>query len=367
VKGRLTHRPVQGRAVLTVLVVALVAWSASVSTASADTVWLCKPGLADNPCLDELTTTVVKPSGAARVERSRPARRPRIDCFYVYPTVSSQIRLNATLDIDPEIRAIAVNQASRFSQVCRPYAPVYRQLTLVSIAGGVTPEGIEIAYGDVRAAWHEYLARHNDGRRVVLIGHSQGTRWLTRLVREEIDPDPGLRRKLVSALLIGGGVRVPIGRDVGGDFQHIPACRRTGQTGCALAYNSFDATPPPDSRFGRDADGLQVLCTNPARLGGGTGKLRPYLTTSPFPGILGGIIGPPPSAPTPWVSFPKLYTAECRRAGGATWLHVTDIGPPGDTRYRVTPEPDATWGLHIPDVNLAFGNLVRVVKRQLDD
>jgi Protein of unknown function (DUF3089) len=366
VKRRVVQRSVRRYAAL-VVVAALVAWSASVSTAAADTVWLCKPGLADNPCLDDLTTTVVKPSGATRVERSRPARRPRIDCFYVYPTVSSQIAVNATLAIDPEIRAIAVNQASRFSQLCRVFAPVYRQLTLVSIAGGATPEAREIAYGDVRAAWHDYLANHNHGRKVVLVGHSQGTGWLTRLIGEEIDPDRGLRRKLVSALLLGGRVTVPIGRDVGGDFQHIPACRRPGQTGCVVAYNSYDETPPPDSRFGRDRDGLQILCTNPARLTGGTGNLKPYFTTSRFPGILGGIIGDPPVAPTPWVKFPRLYTAECRRAAGATWLHVTDVGPPGDTRYRVAPAPDATWGLHIPDLNLAWGNLLRVVERQLDD
>jgi hypothetical protein len=366
VKRRLTQRSIRRRTAVAVIA-ALVALSTSVSTASADTVWLCKPGLADNPCLDDLTTTVVKPSGATRVERSRPARSPRADCFYVYPTVSSQIRVNATLDIDPEIRAVAVNQASRFSQVCRVFAPVYRQLTLVSIAGGATPEAREIAYGDVRAAWHEYLANHNEGRRVVLIGHSQGTFWLTRLVAEEIDPDPTLRRKLVSALLIGGRVTVPIGRDVGGDFQHIPACRRPGQTGCAIAYNSYGETPPPDSRFGRDRDGLQTLCTNPARLEGGVGNLKPYLTTSPFPGILGGVIGATPSAPTPWVKFPRLYTAECRRGAGATWLHVTDIGQPGDTRFRLSARPDATWGLHIPDVNLAYGNLLRVVERQLDD
>jgi hypothetical protein len=359
-------RPLRRYIALTVAA-ALVALSAAASTASAETVWLCKPGLADNPCLDDLTATVVKPSGATRVERSRPARRPRVDCFYVYPTVSSQIAVNATLAIDPEIRAIAVNQASRFSQVCRVFAPVYRQLTLVSIAGGSTPEAAEIAYGDVLAAWHEYLANHNHGRRVVLVGHSQGTFWLTRLVREEIDPDPGLRRKLVSALLLGGRVTVPVGRDVGGDFQHIPACRRPGQTGCVVAYNSYGETPPPDSRFGRDRDGLQILCTNPARLEGGPGKLKPYFTTSRFPGILGGIIGEPPTAPTPWVKLPRLYTAECRRAAGATWLQVTDVGPPGDTRYRVAAAPDATWGFHIADLNLAWGNLVRVVKRQLDD
>ena len=39
------------------------------------------------------------------------------------------------------------------------------------------------AYADVAEAWHTYLKRFNHGRGVVLIGHSQGTFVLRRLVR----------------------------------------------------------------------------------------------------------------------------------------------------------------------------------------
>ena len=47
-----------------------------------------------------------------------------------------------------------------------------------------------LAYDDVRDAWNEYLAHDNHGRGVVLIGHSQGTRVLIQLVKEEIDGKP---------------------------------------------------------------------------------------------------------------------------------------------------------------------------------
>src|SRR5271170_8408412 len=57
--------------------------AASPSTAS--TVWLCRPGLSDNPCTSNLTTTVVRANGSTSVQRGRPARNPPIDCFYVYP------------------------------------------------------------------------------------------------------------------------------------------------------------------------------------------------------------------------------------------------------------------------------------------
>jgi hypothetical protein len=40
-------------------------------SAAAKSVWLCKPGLAKNPCLAPLTTTVIDADGPAGVERTR--------------------------------------------------------------------------------------------------------------------------------------------------------------------------------------------------------------------------------------------------------------------------------------------------------
>ena len=59
-----------------------------------------------------------------------------MDCFYVYLTVSDQQTLLATKAKDPEIRSIALYQAARYSQHCRVFAPVYRQVTLAGLLGG---------------------------------------------------------------------------------------------------------------------------------------------------------------------------------------------------------------------------------------
>jgi pimeloyl-ACP methyl ester carboxylesterase len=318
---------------------------------------------------------VVSTDGTSTVESAAPAEDPPVDCFYVYPTVSGQTTVNATLHIDPEQTAIAVQQASRFSQVCRVYAPVYRQLTLTTINSGTdSPEARVLAYGDVLAAWQDYLANHNDGRGVVLIGHSQGTFMLTNLIATEIDPDPDLRRLVVSALLIGGNVTVAAGQDVGGDFQNIPACRSADQTGCVVAYSSFDHAPPPDSFFGRTDSGprateqaggnLEVLCVNPASLAGGTGPLQPYFGTAKFPGPIGLVLPQAPSVPTPWVASPGLYTAHCESSGGASWLQIDTTDIAGDQRQVVYETLGPTFGLHLFDVNLALGNLVDLVRQQ---
>ncbi len=64
-------------------------------------------------------------NGASFVEHAKPAKKPPIDCFYVYPTVSSQFTMNANLEIGPEEKQIAIDQASRFSQT----APCTRRST----------------------------------------------------------------------------------------------------------------------------------------------------------------------------------------------------------------------------------------------
>jgi Protein of unknown function (DUF3089) len=342
-------------------------------------VWLCRPGLAENPCESDLTATVVQPNGKQSLDHAKSAKHPRVDCFYVYPTVSAQPSTNADLTVDPEETAIAELQASRFSQVCRVFAPMYPQTTLAALSrtgGRPTPEQDATAYPGVLSAWRDYLAHDNHGRGVVFIGHSQGARMLTKLLQTEIEPNPKLRRRLVSAVLLGGHVTVAVGRDTGGSFQHIPACHARRDTGCVVAYSSFAQPPPADSLFGRvdtyvralsarsEAVNLQVLCVNPASPGGRTMTLKAYRRTTPFPGPLGPAFDPPPSAATPWVEYPHLYTAKCETANGATWLQITDIGTPSDQRVRVSDGLDPTYGLHLADVNIALGNLVDLVRAQ---
>jgi len=338
---------------------------------SAGTVWLCAPGLADDPCAAPLGATTVMANGSTTGVSTTAAASSAFDCFYVYPTVSTEPSDNADLTVQPAETAAAVVQASRFSQVCRVWAPMYRQRTESSLAKGLgnDPTADAVAYASVLSAWRDYLKNDNDGRPVIVIGHSQGAAMLIRLLRAQVDPDASLRRLLVSAIILGGNVQVPTGADVGGSFLHIPACRSARQTGCVIAYSSFLEQPPANSLFGRPGTGvslqsdqtasvgMQVLCTNPADLGGGTGALDPYFL-SPAATRRRAAVG------TPWVEYPDLYTAQCETEDGATWLQVNDIGTAGDSRPRVTETLGPTWGLHLDDVNLALGNLVQIVAQQ---
>jgi hypothetical protein len=354
------------------MLLGLLLAATAASSAEAKTYdWLCRPGLTDNPCTGPLTASVLAPDESVlRIERTPLPGPHAIDCFYVYPTVSSQPTVNADLATDPEQIAIAQQQAQRFKERCRIFAPIYRQLTIAGIfdPANVTEENRALAYRGVRDAWRSYLRNDNDWRGFVLLGHSQGSFLLRQLIADEIDKKPAVRRRMVSALLLGGNVLVRKGQDTGGDFENVPACRRPAQTGCVVAYSMFDATPPRDARFGRapeaDAGRLEVLCTNPAALGGGSGRLQPYDFATPFPGLLGvavnAFIGELPKVDTPWLIPPGRYTARCSSAGGADVLRVTASRGARDFE----PSPDPGWGWHLGDVNLAAGNLSRLVARQ---
>jgi hypothetical protein len=349
--------------------------AAAPSAAPDDTVWLCKPGLAANPCEGDLTATSIDSKGVAKVQPAGPAADPPIDCFYVYPTVSRQKTINANLTIDAEETGVAVAQAARFSQVCHVYAPMYPQLTLAAIAdpSKIGYSSAITAYASVATAFHNYLANYNHGRGIVFIGHSQGAMMLTALLKYEVDPDSALRLQMVSALLMGGNIAVPVGKSVGGDFVNIPACASTIQTGCVVAYSTFATTPPANAAFGRIATSinifdrtsttsLQILCVNPAGPGGGTANLQPYIPTAGIATLL-GTSATIPAASTPFLTYPNLYSAHCVNSGGAQWLQIDRIGGASDTRPAAKAGAPS-WGLHTVDVNIALGNLVDLVRSE---
>jgi hypothetical protein len=341
------------------------------------TVWLCQPGAKPDPCAPGLSTTIYKPTlgQPLRVIHPKASANPPVDCFYVYPTVSDEKTGNSDLKIQGTERSIALYQASRYSQYCKVYAPMYRQVTLAAIGGQPTTKpNANLALGDVTTALNRYLRHYNHGRGFVLIGHSQGSFVLRSVMAKVIDPNPGLRRKLLSAILLGGNVVVKGNTGVGGDFHHIPACRSEAQLGCVIAFSTFDQPAPSNSLFGRPSalpgeilpPGARVLCTNPASLGGGAGVLDSVAPSAPFAphstlaaGIkLLNINFPQP--PTVYWAANGAYSAKCVESGGAHVLMIkARRGAP-----TPTPSPNAQWGLHLLDANIALGNLIGIVRAE---
>ena len=343
------------------------------------TKWVCRPDLPEgaNPCTRDLDATSVAADGTLTPQPHQVADPddPPVDCFYVYPTVRLGEEGNAPFDgnYGEEIYT-ARNQAARFGTTCQVYAPLYRQTTINAPRGSGFDYGA-VAYGDVVAAFRNFLADVDETRPFLLVGHSQGSGHLRRLVADVVDANPALRDRLLSAMLLGSSVSVPVGGDVGGSFANVPACRAEGQIGCVISYASFrDTVPPPeDSFFGRSAEpGTEALCTNPADLTGGSGELTPYFDiaegsqfapANPRLAWDPAITDPPPIT-TPFVALPGLVSSRCANNGTHSYLELHVNPDPGprvdDIGGDLTPE----WGMHLVDVNVAMGNLVAIASEQ---
>jgi len=343
--------------------------------------WLCRPGRQD-ACAVDLTTTIVAANGKLAEEKWTANPNAPIDCFYVYPTVSNDPTPNSDMNAGPEEKNVIQHQFARFGSQCRVYAPLYRQVTLTALRANMSGKPMTgtdraLGYNDVVDAWKYYLEHDNQGRGVVLIGHSQGSGVLTQLIRNEIDGKP-IQDRLISALLLGTNLAVPKDRDVGGAFKNIPLCHSASQTRCAIAYASFreNAPPPANSLFGRvPGNDMVAACTNPAALGGISGELHAYLGSGRSSGSSAleprPWVTPPQPINTPFVSVPGLLTAECVSNEKGSYLAVTVHGNPKDPRTDdivgdiiVGGQVQANWGLHLIDANLAMGNLIDIVGQQ---
>jgi hypothetical protein len=338
--------------------------------------WVCRPDVEPNECDNDLTATEIEADGSRTEVPEKRAADPDFDCFYVYPTVllsgAAQMVDFSQAGVDIVDDALMA-QGARFSRICRMYAPFYRQ---VGLAGGTPVAGADRTLGvqDVRDAFAYYLEHWNAGRKFVLLGHSQGTAMLTLMMQMDVDPDEhaDVRARMISALLIGGGLTVPVGEKVGGTFKNIPTCSAPGETGCAITYASFASDGPPgdNSLFGRTSmAGMQVACVNPADMSGNTGRYRgsyfrkdianaSFLPDTPLPEDLA----------TPFALYRDLFRGACVEKNDAHYLEIT-LEPSGadDQRtppWRNTVVENAGFGLHLVDYQIPMEDLIDAVEMQ---
>ena len=341
---------------------------------SKDTSWLCLPGRGDT-CSTPLPTIALNPNGYGSVGKSEVAKDPPVDCFYVYPTVSTDRGLNSDMVAGREEKLAAETQFARFASVCRPFAPVYRQMTLASVvaysAGADIADAAKIAYADVRSAWRNYIRARNGGRPFVLIGHSQGSLMLQQLIAQEIETNPAVAARMKLAIIPGFNLLVPRGKLVGGTFKKTPLCSRPGETGCVMAWSSFREknVPPDGAMFGiADQPGMAVGCVNPALPGSrGWVKLDSYWFTRSTLPVPGGPIrwsseGQPA---TPYVRTEGLVSARCVIDGPRGYLSIRTNRAAGEKWTDHVGGEVAVfgmflpgWGMHLADMAEAQGNLI---------
>jgi hypothetical protein len=336
--------------------------------------WICLPGHAD-ACAANLDATDLRPDGAWVEVTERPApTADRVDCFYVYPTVDLRPWPASHTDFSDlsGISRTTIAQAARFRNACRVFAPLYRQTTIGTYlqSDEVRRPYRDVAVSDVVDAFLHYMGQYNQGRKVVLIGHSQGAEMVVALLKRFFDDDAdvgGMRERLLLALPIGWAMDVQPGQATGGTFTHIPVCTEHGQTGCVVGYRSY--ADGEEVKVGRavPAPGRESVCVNPAELAHGTPVFtRSFFGKPPPPFKLVGMDG----MRTPFVLVRDFYQARCvSRPGGLKYLAISVARRPGDARVSPVdlgmPMLHGVLGYHLLDVHFAEGDLVDLVSERV--
>lgn len=143
-------------------------------------------------------------------------------------------------------QAIIRMECTMLARFGRIYAPYYRQANLGAFAL-VTPSGLvtqaeilDTAVTDIIAAFEYYMQYNNNGKKVILFGHSQGANVLSMMLRKfEANPTqyPYLNKIFLSVLVgVEAGPFAIQTQDTGGWFKSTPICQAPSDTGCVCTW-----------------------------------------------------------------------------------------------------------------------------------
>ena len=141
----------------------------------------------------------------------------KADVFYIYPTLITDKKnssWNANIYDKKQndiIRSTAIQyQASAWAKAGKIYSPIYRQAHYRIFFEPYTNNGGllagEIAYNDIKSAFTYYIDNLNNGRPIIIAGHSQGAAHCKMLLRDFFDGTQ-LKDRLIAAYLIGTNIK----------------------------------------------------------------------------------------------------------------------------------------------------------------
>ncbi|MGN6356905.1 MAG: DUF3089 domain-containing protein [Novosphingobium sp.] len=296
--------------------------------------WISHPGQADDPSRWLPEGTKVEPVAAA--------------VFFIHPTSYLDKSSWNAPTADRSSRDLAATFvrgfASPFGGAAQLWAPRYRQATFGAFLSD-KPEALEaldLAYGDVAAAFDRFLAQVPADQPIVVVGHSQGAYHLRRLLKDKVAGQP-LAKRIAAAYVVGW----PVSIDHDLPLIGLPACAGPDRAGCVVSWLSYGEPADPKMTLaayarrpaldGKSPRGSKFLCSNP--LTGGIGGSAPASANL-------GTLKPDKAMKTASVVVGAVPAA-CRPDG------ILSIGDAPDMGAYVLPGNN----YHIYDIPLFWANL----------
>lgn len=268
--------------------------------------------------------------------------------FFVHPT-SYLEKLSWNGPVDDKVSSALADTlvrglASPFNQSPQLWAPRYRQATFGAFLSD-KPEALQaldLAYGDVSAAFGRFLASIPADQPIVLAGHSQGAYHLRRLLQDRIAGKP-IARRIAAVYAIGWPVSLEHDLPLIG----LPTCAAPDQAGCVVSWLTYGEPAEPELTLaayarrpaldGKSPGGSKFLCSNP--LTGGIGGAAPASANL-------GTLKPDAAMKTATL-LEAAVPATCRPDGFLSIGSAPDLGPyvlPGNN-------------YHVYDIPLFWANL----------
>lgn len=205
-----------------------------------------------------------KPGLTALVPKGEPpaVMQSDVDVFFIHPTGylnggDWNSPMNPNSATEENTKWMMANQASTFNGCCLIYAPRYRETSIYryfSAPADVSKKAVDMAYGDIDSAFTYFLEHYSKGRPFIIASHSQGTEHGIRLLKERIDRDPALAKRLVAAYLIGFN----ISDNDAASLKNVHVCANATDTHCFVHWATWGEGGSPSE----ESNG-KLVCVNP--------------------------------------------------------------------------------------------------------
>jgi len=314
-----------------------------------------------------------------------------IDIFFVHPTLldaGNGVAANVPLDEQPALRIsnTIIAQGGLLSKYGRMFAPRYRQSTGITYGDSTDKETqaevITVSYSDIKAAFLEYMTSYNNGNKIILAGHSQGSYLLSMLIRDVFDNDTAMQDQLLTAAL--GGMGFVYGTPntyVGGQFENISLCTTQDECGCIHSWRAYEQSQTiPEVRSGlplfneilvdyglyyRTLDPDQDWCVQDKSYYTEEASELRYIGLNPGLDIEG--------VETNFVAFDNMYTGKFRRDGnliiglGVQYAADMDDQRPDDLEEEENDPLFSFWGYHTKDYHIYLTALMDQIDAKLEN
>lgn len=278
---------------------------------------------------------------------------------------------------------------SYLGQIGRIYSPYYRQANLATFSLPANQYELQAAIfdtaaSDALAAFKYYMQYNNNGRRVILAGHSQGALVAAMMLRR-MEKDPAqygtyLEKIFVSVLAgMEGGAYAQKNELTGGWLETIPFCENAPDTACLMAWQTvkeglpFNSNFPPgnlvgynhkmvdkDLKFSAFSPDVHDQWGDPL----GFADTQKPVERAIFPKIY--IATGAAGVTTDWVAYEGMYDARIAHPNPSAYaISVEKTSPAGDERHD--PIGAAVFAdLHLYDMYFLAGDVLRLVRQKLE-